>query len=195
MHLLKGGHRVTLLGHTEGKAESLAAEHSQSGSGKVEAAREGAISGEVVFLALPYSAAVAVVRQYRDQLHGKILVDITNPMNFQTMEPTSPDNISGAEGLVKLLPESTLLVTAFNTVFSRTLPEEQIDGFKLDVFEAGDNAEAITKVSELIEISGLHSIDAGLLKRARQLEALGLLHVALQSQINGGYNTAIKIII
>ena len=195
MRLLKGGHKVTLVGHTEGKAESLAAELRQSGSAKVEAAREGAISGEVVFLAVPYSAAEAVVREYRDQLKGKILVDITNPMNFQTMEPTSPDNISGAEGLVSLLPETTPLVKAFNTVFSRTLPEGQKDGLQLDVFIAGDDAEAKTKVSELIESSGLHSIDAGPLKRARQLEALGLLHVALQSQINGGYNTTIKIII
>jgi hypothetical protein len=99
--LLMGGHHVALAGHTAGKAESLAAELGSIGKGRIEVIRDGALGGEVVFLAVPYTAAQSVVAAYRDQLKGKVLVDITNPMNFQTLEPTSPDNISGAEGLAK----------------------------------------------------------------------------------------------
>ncbi|NJD59929.1 MAG: NADP oxidoreductase [Anaerolineales bacterium] len=193
--LLVGGHQITLVGHTAGKAESLAAELGAIGKGRIEVAHAGVLGGEVVFLAVPYAAAQSVVAKYRERLKGKVLVDITNPMNFQTLEPTSPDNISGAEGLAKLLPDTTQVIKAFNTVFSRTLPEGQKAGQVLDVFIAGDDAEEKAKVSRLIESGGMRLIDTGPLKRARQLEASGLLHVALQSQVNGGYSTAFKLII
>lgn len=192
--LLVGGHSVSLIGHTPGKAESLAAELKPVGNGRIEVAKDGRIDGEVVFLAVPYSVTKSVILTYHDQLAGKTLVDITNPINYQTMEPASPDNISGAEGLEKMLPETTNVVKAFNTVFSRTLPDAQKAGVPLDVFIAGDNPQAKAKVIQLVESGGMHPIDAGPLARARQLEALGLLHVALQSQINGGFASAIKII-
>jgi NADPH-dependent F420 reductase len=192
--LLIGGHTVSLIGHSPGKAKSLAAELKPVGNGRIEVAKDGRIEGEVVFLAVPYSVAQSVILTYHDQLAGKTLVVITNPINYQTMEPASPDNISGAEGLAKMLPETTNVVKAFNTVFSRTLPDAQKAGVPLDVFIAGDNPQAKAKVIQLVESGGMHPIDAGPLARARQLEALGLLHVALQSQINGGFASAIKII-
>jgi predicted dinucleotide-binding enzyme len=50
----------------------------------------------------------------------------------------------------------------------------------LDVLVAGDDAEAKALVALLIESGGLRALDVGSLVCARQLEALGLLYIALQ---------------
>jgi predicted dinucleotide-binding enzyme len=47
------------------------------------------------------------------------------------------------------------------------------------VLIAGDNADAKATLSALVEAGGLHAVDAGSLKRARELEALGFLQLTL----------------
>src|SRR4051794_103658 len=79
---LAGGNTLTLIGHTPGKAESLATEL-QGGAapgGAVRAAASGApLEGDVIVLAVYYPAVAGILQQYGEQLAGKILVDITNP--------------------------------------------------------------------------------------------------------------------
>jgi 8-hydroxy-5-deazaflavin:NADPH oxidoreductase len=40
----------------------------------------------------------------------------------------------------------------------------------------------------------LRAIDAGPLARARELEALGYLHMALQQQLGTGFSSAVKVL-
>ena len=40
----------------------------------------------------------------------------------------------------------------------------------------------------------MRAVDAGALRRARQLEALGLLHMVVQFTLNTGFSSAIKIV-
>ena len=65
-------------------------------------------------------------------------------------------------------------------------------GIQLDVFIAGDDADARAKVATLVEAGGLRALDVGPLVRARQLEAVGLFHIALQYSQNTGFMSAIK---
>jgi predicted dinucleotide-binding enzyme len=194
---LAGGNNVTFVGHTPGKAEDLAAElqgAAQSGA-SVQAASSGSpIGGEIVVLAVPYSAAAGVVQRYGDQLAGKIVVDITNPVDFSTMSPAVTPGTSGAEEIAKAAPASAKVVKAFNTNFAGTLVAGQVAGEPLDVFIAGDDADAKATLSRLVEAGGLRAIDAGALQRARQLEALGLLHMAVQFTLNTGFQTAVKLL-
>lgn len=194
---LAGGHNVTLVGHEPGKAENLAAELQgiAKGGAKVQAAPSGApLNGDVVILAVSYTAAASVVQQYGDQLAGKIIVDITNPVDFSTMSPAVAPGTSGAEEIAKAVPTGAKVVKAFNTTFAGTLVTGQVAGQPLDVLIAGDDANAKAAVSQLVEAGGLRAIDAGQLLRARQLEALGLLHMALQSTLNTGFSSAVKIL-
>jgi predicted dinucleotide-binding enzyme len=85
-------------------------------------------------------------------------------------------------------------VKAFNTTFAPTLEAGEVAGQSLDVFIAGDDAEAKAQVSELIESAGLRPIDVGPLRRARQLEALGYLHMALQEGLGTGYSSTVKVL-
>jgi predicted dinucleotide-binding enzyme len=161
----------------------------------VRAASAGSpIDGEVVVLAVPYSAAASVVQQYGDGLAGKIVVDITNPVDFSTMSPAVAPGTSGAEEIASAAPAGAKVVKAFNTTFAGTLVAGQVAEQPLDVFIAGDDANAKATLSRLVEAGGLRAIDAGPLQRARQLEALGLLHMALQFTLNTGFQTTVKLL-
>ena len=192
--LLQGSNNVSLIEHTPGKGEALAEElKGQGKGGSISAAHVGTLPGEVVVLAVPYHSAESAIHHVLELLPGKVLVDITNPINFQTMEPLFPGG-SGAEEIARLAPVSTRVVKAFNTTFAGTLMAGQVAGTQLDVVIAGEDADAKTKVTQLIESGGMRPINAGLLVRACQLEALDLLHIALQSTNNIGFMSAIKIL-
>ena len=85
-------------------------------------------------------------------------------------------------------------VKAFNTTFAGTLSEGRVAGEPLDVFIAGDDSDAKATVAGLARDGGLNPIDAGPLKRARELEAMGLLHMTLQGALGTGFASAIRIV-
>ena len=194
---LAGGHSVMLVGHETGKAEGLANDlqgTAQEGASVQAAPPDTPIASPVIVLAVPYPAAIPIVQQYSDELAGKIIVDITNPIDFSTMSPVVAGGTSGAEEIAEVAPAGARVVKAFNTTFAGTLVAGQVAGQPLDVFIAGDDAEAKAAVSHLVEAGGMRPIDAGPLQRARQLEALGLLHITLQFTLNTGFSSAIKIL-
>ncbi len=86
------------------------------------------------------------------------------------------------------------MVKAFNTTFAGTLVDGEVAGQPLDVFIAGDDADAKETVAELARGGGLNPIDVGPLRRARELERLGFLHMALQDGLGTGYGSAVKVI-
>jgi 8-hydroxy-5-deazaflavin:NADPH oxidoreductase len=193
-----GGNAVTVLDTDPGDARQLA-EELQAGAGAGGSAMGGAageeIEGDVVVLAVYYDAAQSIVEQYGDQLDGKVVVDITNPVNPETFdELITPADSSAAEELQKKAPEGASLVKAFNTTFAGTLVEGAVAGQPLDVFIAADDDRAKEAVAELVRSGGLSAIDVGPLKRARELEALGLLHMSIQDTLGSGYGSAVKIV-
>lgn len=86
--MLEGGNNVTLIDSDAEDARALAAELQEVASGgSTVSAGEGTLSGDVVILAVPYQTLTSVLEEYGDQFEGKIVVDITNPVNFETMDP------------------------------------------------------------------------------------------------------------
>ena len=135
-----------------------------------------------------------VIRQHRDGLAGKVLIDIANPVDWSTMDRVvTPEGSSSAEEAAKLVPESTSVVKAFNTTFAKTLVAGEVAGQTLEVLIAGDDTGAKQRVASLVEAGGMQAIDVGPLKRARQLEQVGLFHIAIQSQIGSGFASALKL--
>ncbi|HKU30229.1 NADPH-dependent F420 reductase [Arthrobacter sp. NyZ413] len=137
------------------------------------------LSGEIVVLAVPYPAVGKVLSERGGELGGKIVVDITNPLNFETFDSlTVPADSSATAEIQAALPESRV-VKAFNTTLAATLASGQVGGQPTTVLIAGDDADAKSRVAEAITSGGLKSIDAGALRRARELEALGFLQITL----------------
>jgi 8-hydroxy-5-deazaflavin:NADPH oxidoreductase len=137
------------------------------------------MTGDIVVLAVPYPALQQVLSERGPQLAGKIVVDITNPVNFETFDSlTVPADSSAAAELAAALPDSRVL-KAFNTNFAATLSAGTIGDRVTTVLLAGDDADAKARLAEVVSAGGLRAIDAGSLRRARELEALGFLQISL----------------
>jgi predicted dinucleotide-binding enzyme len=137
------------------------------------------LTGDVVVLAVPYTAVDGILSAYAGQLDGKIVVDITNPLNFETFDSlTVPAGSSAAAQIQAMLPNSKVL-KAFNTNLAATLASKQVGGLPTTVLVAGDDATAKGVLTAAVIAGGVPAIDAGSLSRAHELEAFGFLQLTL----------------
>jgi predicted dinucleotide-binding enzyme len=172
---LAGGNAVEIIGRNPAKAKELAAALGGATVGTAGAAP----AGDIVVLAVPYAGAAAVVSEYGDALRGKVVIDITNPITPDFKDFLTPEGSSGAQEIAMAAPASAHVVKAFNTLPSDVLAAGLAEGRPLDVFIAGDDAQAKTLVSAFIESLGLRPLDTGQLPMARALENATLLHLGL----------------
>jgi predicted dinucleotide-binding enzyme len=185
------GHSVTLLGTEERKAQELAEELGGSTKGGTVG---DPLAGDVIVAAVWYPVTLEVAARYAAELDGKVVVDISNPMDVEAFEPIVPEGGSGAEELAAAAPKARI-VKAFNTTFAGTLAGGgEVGGQPLDVFLAADDVGAKQTVAGVVESMGLRPVDAGPLRRARQLEATGYLHMAVQEPLGTGYGSTVKIV-
>ncbi|KQU68859.1 diguanylate cyclase [Phycicoccus sp. Root563] len=154
----RGGHTVQLLGQSDASTS---------------------ITGDIVVLAVPYPAVAAVIAERGESFAGKVVVDITNPLNFETFDSltVAPDGSAAAE-IAAALPQSHVL-KAFNTNFAATLAGGTVGDLPTTVLIAGDDADAKSTLAGIVTSGGLKAIDAGQLSRARELEAIGFLQITL----------------
>lgn len=154
----RGGHSVQLLGQGDVATQ---------------------VTGDIVVLAVPYPAVSAVLAQRGESLAGKVVVDITNPLNFETFDSlTVPADSSATAEIAAALPQSRVL-KAFNTTFAATLASGTVGELTTTVLIAGDDADAKSTLAGVITSGGLNVIDAGSLSRARELEGIGFLQITL----------------
>jgi hypothetical protein len=161
---VKGGNTVEIIGRDRAKAAALA---SALGNGATAGTWGGAPAGDIVIVAVLFDSAVPVVSEYGDALANKIIVDITNPFNPSVTGLAVPDDTSIAQMVAETAPVSAYVVKAFNTLFRGVLAA----GGPLDVFMAGDDAQAKASVSAFIESLGLRPQDTGDLSMAHWLGA------------------------
>lgn len=168
---LAGGNTVQVLARDSDKAEV---------NPQVTAGTVGdAITGDVVILALPYPAVADVLGTYAGQLDGKVLVDLTNPLDFATFDDlVVPADGSAAAEIAAQVPGARVL-KAFNTNFAATVASGSVGDQDTTVLIAGDDTDAKATLAAIVEGGGLSAVDAGSLKRARELEALGFLQLTL----------------
>jgi hypothetical protein len=127
---------------------------------------------------VPYASAAPVADQYGDALTGKVIIDISNAFDPAHTGLVTPDASSAAQETAKAASAGAHVVKAFNTLFGHVLAADQPEGRPLDVFIAGDDAEAKARVSSFIESLALRPLDVGDLKMAHWLEGAGLLMIA-----------------
>ena len=197
--LVAGGNEVALFDVDPAKSEALACEFggTRPGGAKVAIAEtpgEAVPRSDVVILASWYGANVQTAKLLGAELDGKVVVDISNPLNKTFDGLVTPPGTSAAETIRAALPAGAKVVKAFNTTFAPTLVAGQVAGQPLDVFIAGDDQQAKDAVAALVRGGGLNPIDVGALERARQLEALGFLGITLQPRLGTNFGTAWKLI-
>lgn len=170
---VKGGAQVQVLDRHVEKAETLAA-----AVGATPGAVGEPITGDIVVLAVPYPAVVELIGTYGSQLAGRTVVDITNPVDFATFDSlVVPAGSSATEQIATQLPSSAVL-KAFNTNFAGTLGSGLVGDVPTTVLVAGDDAAAKARFTEVFG-AAIAVVDAGSLRRAHELEALGFLQMTL----------------
>ncbi|MGY2744423.1 NADPH-dependent F420 reductase [Arthrobacter sp. UYCu723] len=188
------GRAVQILDRTPENAAKLAAE---LGGGTTSGGLNEMPDGDLVVLALYFGPAKEVATHYGDTLSGKIVIEISNPINTDTFDSlvVAPGS-SAAEEIAALLPGATV-VKAFNTTFAGPLAAGRTSGQQLDVFIASDSEEARNEVAAFAAAAGLRPLQVGGLHHARELEGFELLVMGLQ--LNPAYEsfnwgTGLKII-
>lgn len=170
--LVRAGHQVTLTGRSHDKA-TVAAEKTKS---RALPASEAAKDAEIIIATTPYDSQVSSLKSLGD-LSGKVVIDISNPLKPDMSGLQIGHSTSAAEEIAKQLP-GVKVIKAFNTVFAQVLQEgSQFKNGKAQVFYAGDEEAAKTKVKSLIESMGFEATDAGPLANSRYLEPMGMLNI------------------
>lgn len=171
--LSKAGHGVKFGSRNPNEAKERIV---KLGIGSVGSHSEASEFGEIMILAIPYSAVSESISAAW-KLDGKIIIDVTNPLT-SSFGWAIGFTTSGAEEIAKLLPEAQI-VKAFNHVFAENMATGRLGQVALMALVAGDNAGAKQVVMSLARDIGFDAVDAGPLKSARYMEALGMQLIAL----------------
>ena len=116
-----------------------------------------------------------MVSHYGDALAGKTLVDITNPFNADASGLVTTAGNSVSQQIAAAAPEGAHVLKAFNSIFSGVLAQDK----PLDVFFAGDSAEAKARFAAFLESLDMRPLDTGALQMTHALEWAGILLVGL----------------
>jgi NADPH-dependent F420 reductase len=158
------GHHVVIGSRDPQRAEAAAAElntmlgiHSVRGLGNADAAR----SCEVVVLSVPYEAHQATLDTIQDGAQGKILIDVTAPLDPENKRKVYrvPEGSAGAAAQ-QFLGSQVRVVSAFQNISYTHLSnvDEPLDS---DVLVCGNDKDAKRQVIELAKAAGLRAFDAG----------------------------------
>ncbi len=124
-----------------------------------------------------------------DNLAGKVLIDISNPLDFSRGFPPSlfvKDTDSLGEQIQRAFPE-TKVVKTLNTLTASLMVDPKTLGKSSTVFVSGDDAQAKATVVSLLESFGHDDvIDLGPLETARGTEMLLPVWLRLMGTLGTG---------
>jgi 8-hydroxy-5-deazaflavin:NADPH oxidoreductase len=148
---------------------------------------EAAKAASLVVLSVPYDAHKATLESVREHLQGKVLVDLTVPLQPPDVRTVHvPPGLSAAVEAQTLLGPEVFVVAAFQNVSAEKLKNPQMV-VGCDVLVCGDSADAKQDVIRLAEAAGMRGLDAGPLANAVAVEALTpvLLYLNKQYKVKG----------
>lgn len=132
-----------------------------------------AAAADLVVLTVPYQAHQPILESIKDAAQGKILVDVTVPLQPPAIRTVHiPEGKAAALEAQALLGPDVRVVAAFQNI-SHTHLKNLGDPVDSDVLMASDDDEAKHEVARLVEaIPGMRAIDIGPLVNAIAAEAL-----------------------
>jgi NADPH-dependent F420 reductase len=169
------GYRVIIGSRDATRAAQRAAELNTQLGGEYIVGTDNAsaaAAADLVVLSVPYPAVHDTLAGVKPQLEGKVLVDLTVPIEPPKISTVYvPAGKAAALEARALLGDGVKIVSAFQTVSSVKLkdPNAQLVG---DVLVTGDDDDAKADVIKLVEATGMRGIDAGPLENAVAAEAL-----------------------
>jgi len=197
-NLAKAGYRVLLAGNDQSKVENLLltikAQTPDADVTVLDCSRNASWEADVIIPAVPYAAQAEIASKIKEVVTGKIVVSLANPLNESYDGLATAPTTSAAEELAKQLPHSKI-VKAFNTVFAADFNTAKIAGTVVDTFIAGDDAEAVSVVTEIVKDAGFNPLYAGKLTMSRTLENMMVLLIGLTMRNNYTWLAGWKILL
>jgi len=183
------GHDVVMGTRSPKNPELTKWAASVKGKVAVASLSDAARHGELLVLAVHGDSAVAALQAAGPaQAAGKVLIDVTNPLDFSKgMPPTlfvgTTDSLG--EQVQRAVP-SAKVVKAFNTVGSPQMVDPHVKGQpRLELLIAGNDAAAKKQVTEIAKSFGwTGTLDVGGIDGARWLEAMVPLWVRAGATVN-----------
>ena len=141
---------------------------------------DAAEAGELVILAVPYTAALTIA-QARSDWQGRVLVDATHPLAPGLAGLSLGTTTSGAEQIAERA-RGARVVKALNTTGAENMADSRYAQGQPMMPVAGDDAAARQQVLALATLIGFDAVDMGPLSAARYLEPLAMvwIHLALE---------------
>ena len=170
----KAGHEIAIGSRDAARAAEVAEElGAQFGVTIRGADNAGCCEGaEVVLLAIPFGGHDATLSSLKEALEGKILIDITVPLQPPKVRSVNlPEGQSAALRAQEILGEGVRVVGALHHISSDHLIDLDHE-FDCDVLVCGNDPEARDTVVSLVKDLGIRAFEAGVLKNAIALESL-----------------------
>lgn len=135
--------------------------------------------GDILVVAFQWGDADEITRAVRPSSAGKVVIDVTNPLEFDGTTPRLAvgHDISGGEILQQLLPDSNVVKTLNYVSHNNMCQPRYYEGTPF-MFYCGNNPAAKVSVRNILEGLGWkENADLGDIRQSRILEPLSLLWV------------------
>ena len=142
--------------------------------------RGGRRIGDPLFFCIRWNGAEnAIALAGVEAFAGKIVVDVTNPIDFRKGIPPrsaiGPDTSAG-EVIQRWLPSSRI-VKAFNTLSAKHMTDGRLGDERLDMFIAGNDAAAKKSVEAILGAWHWNVHDLGGIEQLALLESFALMSI------------------
>ena len=167
--------------------EMLGEESSVSGMSNLEAAHDASI----VVLTVPYAAHRETLESVKDELKGKILVDVTVPLVPPKVSTVQmPAAGSAAQEAKEIVGDDVQVCAAFQNISHEHLLDNA--DVECDVLVTGTSKEARAATIKLVEAAGLRGWDAGPIENSVVIEGMTSILIGINKKY-GSTHAGIKI--
>jgi 8-hydroxy-5-deazaflavin:NADPH oxidoreductase len=191
----KAGYKVLIGSRSPEKAVSAASELMEmlEGSGSLVGVsnREAAEHGDIVVLTVPYAAHRDTLESVKDQMKGKLLIDVTVPIvPPKVTKVQMPSAGSATQEAREILGEDAQIAAAFQNISHEHLLQE--GDVECDVLVTGTSKETRAEAIKLVEAAGLTGWDAGPIENSVVVEGLTSVLININKQY-GSTHAGIRI--
>ena len=191
----KAGYKVLIGSRTPEKAVSAAAEiiERMDGTGSVVGMSnpEAAKGAHIVVLTVPYTAHRDTLESVKDEIKGKLFIDVTVPLvPPKVTKVQMPPAGSAAQEAKEILGEEVEVASAFQNISHEHLLGNE--GVECDVLVTGTSKNARQETLKLVEAAGLTGWDAGPIENSVVVEGLTSVLININKHY-GSTHAGIKI--
>ena len=173
LRLGETGHEAAIGSRDAAKAAEAAKTAGKTARGMTNI--DAAVWCEAALISIPYAGHRALLDSVREQLHGKIVIDATVPIDPANLLQIKTESGKSAAEETAAIVSGADVFAAFQTVSHRVLRQVHMAH---DVLVAGGSARK-SEVMELIRSMQLHPVDAGPIEVAGHLERMTVLLLSI----------------